>query len=532
MSPSVPNLLDGRRSPTSRASDGVLATAKGTGYLAGGSFFEFAARFVIALLLARLMGPAEYGLYVLAISAAALLAGISQLGLDDAMVRYVAILSGRGDREGVWGTIQIGLGISVAVGCVMGGVLFAAATPIAESLFDAPALAPALRFIGIIVPLLTISNVLAGVARGFGRMDHAALAENIVMSLVRLGLLGAAAALGRLDLLVATIIFAVSDIAASLTLIVLLKRNVPVKALFRSDVRRDLRPILRFALPLWMSSLLRQFRRNIETFLLGALAAASTVGVFAVVGRVNLVGHVFLLSILLAVKPVLARLHDRHDREGLQEIYRTATRWALTLCVPFFLVMVLYPRPILTMFGEAFGSGATALVILAFAELANAATGICGPMIDMTGHTKVKLANAVLWTALAVTGNALLVPRWGLVGAAVAMLIAIVSVNVLCVIEVWVLERLAPFDRNFLKPAAAAVIALACGWLVNEAVPLGTDLVQAAMRGIMVSAIYLGLLLLFGLPVEDRLVVERTLEKARTFMRSRRTVAGAAVEKT
>lgn len=514
-------------SPPGR-NENILATAKGSGFLAGGTFFEFGSRFLIALLLARLLGPGDYGLYVLAISASVLFAGISQLGLDDAMVRYVAILSGRGDRSGVWGTIQIGLGVSIAIAMVMGGVLYVGARPIAEGLFDQPNLIPSLHFVAVLVPFLTISNVLAGVARGFGRMDYAAFAENVVMSLVRLALLSVFFAADQLNLFAAVVIFGISDISASLTLAFLLHREAPLQGIFRRDVRRDVSAILRFALPLWMSSLLRQFRRNIETLLLGALAAVSSVGIFAVVGRVNLVGHVFLLSILLAVKPILARLHDRREQEGLQHIYRTSTRWALTLNVPFFLVMVLYPEPILMVFGNAFGAGATALVILSFAELVNAATGICGPMIDMTGHVRVKLFNSVLWTILTVTSSALLIPRWGVVGAAVAMLIAMVVVNVLCVIEVWVLERLNPFDRTFWKPGTAALCALGAGVALNWWMPVGTSLVSAAIQGTLICGIYLALLLLFRLPAEDRIVIRRAVRRVRPLL-GRPRVAPAKV---
>lgn len=511
--------------------ENILATAKGGGFLAGGNFFEFGVRFVIALLLARLLGPADYGLYVLAISAAVLFSGISQLGLDDAMVRYVAILSGRDDRSGTWGAIQIGLGVSTAVAVVLGAVLYAAAQPVAETLFDQPDLTPSLRFVAALVPFLAISNVLAGVARGFGRMDYAAFAENVVMSLVRLGLLAAFFLIGELDLFVAVVIFGISDIVASLTLLYLVNQEIPIVGILRKDVRRDVGAILRFALPLWMSGVLRQFRRNIETFLLGALAAASSVGIFAVVGRINLVGHVFLLSILLAVKPILARLHDRRDQGGLQHIYRTSTRWALTLNVPFFLVMVLYPEPILMVFGEAFGAGATALIILSFAELVNAATGICGPMIDMTGHVRVKLFNSVLWTFLTITSSAVLIPRWGVVGAAAAVFIAMVVVNVLCVLEVWILERLVPFDRTLWKPTAAALAALGAGLILNGLIPVGTSFTAAAVEGSLVCGIYLGLLLLFGLAAEDREVLRRALERARLLFGRTRAAPAQVAEK-
>jgi O-antigen/teichoic acid export membrane protein len=517
---------------TAIASDrNVLSTAKGGIFLAGGSFFEFASRLVIAFMLARTLGVKDYGLYVLSISVAGIFTGISLLGLDDAVVRYVAIMSGRRDRAGLWGTLQIGFGVSAIAALIMGGVLFFGARPIAEGLFNEPRLTPLLHILAVVVPFLMVSNLLAGTARGFRRMDYAAFAENVVQSVVRMVLLAVLALAGNLDVYAAAVIFGISDVAATVTLIALLNRHFPLKKPFHQDARRDVKEVFGFALPLWLSGLLRQFRRNIEVVLLGALSAASSVGIFAIVNKVNLVGHVFLLSILVAVKPILAQLHDRGDREELSHVYITATRWTLTLNMPFFLIMVLYPEAILSVFGHAFVAGATALVVLAFAELANAGTGICGPMIDMTGHTKIKFANSVLWTVLLVGGGAVLIPRWGVLGAATASLIAISAVNILCVVEVWFFERLIPFDRSFWKPLAAGLGALISGTVLRRWMPVGADVGPGALQGAIVSTIYVGMILLFGLAPEERLVIRRLITKTGLFIgrvRVSRAAAGKA----
>jgi O-antigen/teichoic acid export membrane protein len=491
----------------------VLAAAKGSGFLAGGSFFEFASRFVIAVLLARLLGAHDYGLYVLAVSAAGIFAGFASLGLDDAMVRYVAILSGRRDSAGVRGTIQVGLGISLAAGVVTGAVLLLAAGPIATGMFNEPRLASLLRLVAVIVPFLTMSNVLAGTARGFGRMDYAAFSENVVQSLVRLVLLALVAVVARgLNVFTAAVIFAISDVAATLTFVVLLHRNL-LDASLLSHARRDVREVFSFAIPLWLSGLLRQFRSYFETVLLGISKAVSSVGIYAIVDKINLVSHVWLLSIYLAVKPTLARLHDLRDHHALQHLYVTVTKWSLTLTLPFLLVTVMYREAILSLFGTSFAAGSTALVVLSVAELANAGTGICGPVIDMTGHTRVKVANAALMTVLLIASNAVLIPRWGVVGAATATLIGIAVVNIVTVVEVWFLERLYPFDRSFWKPSAAAVGAVGAGLLLGLWFPVGDNVVRAAVSALVVAAAYGGLLLVFGLPSEDRLVIRRLLDR-------------------
>jgi O-antigen/teichoic acid export membrane protein len=508
----------------------IVETAKGSGFLAAGAAFEFAARFGIALVLAWGLGVTGYGTYILAVSLAGLCAGIALLGLDDAMVRYVAIHEDRRDRAGVWGTVEIGFGTSAATGIVVGVAAGVGAGWVAGELLDVPTLASLLRAFIVVVPVLTVSAVLSGILRGLGRMDHAALAEKGVQSGVRLALMVVVFAAGRLNLTSAFVVFAVSDIAASIAMVLLLRRTLPFRKADLVGARRDPGEVFRFAFPLWLSGLIRQFRRSIEVLLLGSLATATSVGVFSVINKVNQVGHVSLWSLLVAVKPVIARLHDRKDPESLTSVYVAATRWSFALYVPFFLVVLLYPEAILSVFGSAFTTGATALVILATGELANAATGICGSVIDMTGHTMVKLINAIAWAVLLIGGSALLIPGWGVLGAAVASLIAMTVVNVARVIEVWILEGTQPYDRAFLKPVAAGTAALVFGLALDTVMPVGDRFGFAAFQGVLVATGYAVVLVALGLADDDRLVLERVLSRVRS-RRSRgsalaRTIAG------
>ncbi len=490
----------------------ILASAKGGGMLAGGQFFEMASRFVIAFLLARAIGASGYGLYNLALSAGALFAGLSALGLDDAMVRYVAIQTRRCDEAGVWGTLQIGLGVSLAASLVMSATLFMAAEPLASGLFNESRLVPLLRVFAVIVPFMTVSNVLAAVARGLKRMDYAALAENIVMSVVRVVLLGALMLVG-LDVLVAALVFGIADVAATVTLLVCINREVPLRGVFSAGARREYRAVFRFAIPLWISGVLLQFRKNLEILLLGALSVASSVGLFAIVGRVNLLGHVVYRAVVTSVKPVLAELHSEGDRHELARVYRASTRWTFMFTLPFILLMVLFPGPILSMFGQAFAAGATALIVLALAELANAGTGTCGSIIDTTGHTRVKLLNSLAWLAILFGTSMLLIPRWGVLGAAVASLVSTAAINAARVLEVWYFERIQPYDRSFLKPATAGLSAYGLGTALNMAGSPNPGPVRTVATAVLVLGAYGGVSLGLGLAAEDRMVIERVLRR-------------------
>jgi O-antigen/teichoic acid export membrane protein len=331
--------------------------------------------------------------------------------------------------------------------------------------------------------------------------------------------LGVLALIGRLDVHTAAIVFGISDVASTIALIILLNRLFPLRTAVHEGARRDVKPIVRFALPLWLAELIFQFRKNVLTITLGTLSTLASVGIFAVASRVNSVGSTIYVSLVTAIRPILAQLHDRSDRAGLAHLYMTATRWMLTLNLPFFLLIVLYSKFILSLFGETFRAGATALLILAAGELVNAATGICGPMIDMTGHVKIKLANSILRLVVLVGASAFLIPIWGVVGAATAALLSITIVNGAAILEMWVLEGLVPFERRVWKPLTAAVAALLVGLLLRSVLPIDGDLWNAALQGGIVLGVYAGIILAFGLAPEDRLVIDRSLRKVQRLLR-------------
>ncbi len=492
----------------------ALNVVRGGGFIAGGKAFEYFTRFFVALLLARLLSPGDYGLYVLALGTGALFASVAAMGLDDAMVRYVSILATRRDRPGLLGTLQIGIGLSLLGAVVMGVAGYLLADPIATGLFEEPELATLLRVMALLIPFLTLSNMLQGVARGFERMDIPAVSENVVQSLVRLGLLALLALVGQVDVMLAVIIYGLSDVAASATFLVMLHRQaVEVGDVARGPVRRDVRPVFGFAMPLWLSGILRQGRGRIQSIVLGVTLNVAGVGVYAILERVTVVGQVVLQSIFVAVKPVLARMHDQGDREGLGNLYRSATRWTLTLYLPFFVVVATLAEPILGIFGTAFQVGATAMTVLVLAELVNAGTGICRSMIDMTGRSGLKLLHSVLFTVILIGGDVLLIPRYGLLGAAFATLAATTTVNVLAVVQVWWLERLQPFDLGYLKPlaaaAAAAVASRALGGLWSE-----VHVASALADVVVMGTTYLGVLVLLGLDPDDRFILRHVMGAA------------------
>lgn len=500
--------------------DAVASVAKGGGFLFGGSMFEYVARFGIAFLLADITGADGYGRYTLAVSVGAALTGIASLGLDDTMVRYVAILRERNDREGLAGAIYLGLGASFATGVLAALALWLLAPSIAVGIFDDDSLITMLRAVAIAMPSLTLSNALLGCIRGTGRMDHAAFSESTLQTTVRLVTLAALALIGQLDPFAAVIVFGLADLTSSISMAILLNRSVDLRALVQIPRRIDWGELLSFAMPLWFAGVMNSVRRNVSTFLLGSIENVSQVGLLSVVGRINLLARVGYRSVIVGVKPVLARLHDAGDKEGMAVLYTASTRWTLNMSLPFFILVSLHSKAILGLLGAEFEAASNALIVMAFAELIVGGTGICGSIIDMTRHMRTKMINPILLGIVVVTANFVLIPNFGILGAAWAAVVAAAFINVLRIGEVWFLERLFPYDWSYWKSFAAAVVASACG-LGLKSLPFSGVLWLGA-QAVVIGGTFAAALVALKLSDADKMIVDRARHRLLKMTRGRK----------
>jgi O-antigen/teichoic acid export membrane protein len=282
--------------------------------------------------------------------------------------------------------------------------------------------------------------------------------------------------------------------------------------------RRDVQTLLGFSLPLWLSDLMINFRDNIQTILLGSLSTIANVGIYSIVSQVNMIGQMLLGSIIASAKPMIAELHDRGDDPQLSRLYQTTTKWLLMINLPVFLVMVLFPKQILSIFGNSFINGAGALVVLAFANLVNIGTGMCGAIIEMTGYTKLKLVNTFVRLITSVSFNFLLIPIWGIIGAAVAALLVEIIVNFLILFQIWFLFRMFPYNKHFFNLLVAGIAAFAATLIVNHFLPNQENLLYFLIGLAVMFGVYVGVSLVLGLAPEDRLLLSRLQKRVSSLV--------------
>ena len=480
----------------------IRSVAKGGSIVFAGRLFTQGCRLVLAVFLARVLAAEQYGMYSLGLTVAELVAGLAALGLGTALVRFIPVFRSREDRAALWGTLQLGVGLPFLLSLLLAIALYALANPIAIRLLHEPRMASLLRLISFLVPFLALNDMVAAATRGFRNMHYTTIAQFIVGPLAKLGLVAGIAIFG-LNAARALTAAGLAEIVVAGLLLYFLSKQIPLGFIFQPG-RRDTKELMRFSLPVYLSSLLNNFGAQLQTLILAAFSNVYNVGIFVLARNVTLIGELFQRSISMPSQPIFSELFAREKKQELARLCQATTRWTFALNLPLSLVALLLPGPILALFGGSFGVGVLVVVILSWRSIAHTATSMCAHVIDMTGHTVLKLVNSVVRIGVSVGLCLLLIPRWGAVGAALAVLIADATEGVLRLIQVFVLFRIVPYDRSFLKPIAAGLIAAAVALAIGPWVPKEPLPVYAAIHIVTIFSVYLAMSLLLGLTPEER----------------------------
>jgi O-antigen/teichoic acid export membrane protein len=258
---------------------------------------------------------------------------------------------------------------------------------------------------------------------------------------------------------------------------------------------------------LGISSILTYLLIWMDTLFLGYFRSSEDVGLYSVALRIIIVAAIVQTSFNTMFAPLISEYFVRGELKQLEGMFKRITRWIFSLSLPLFLPILLFSSMVLEIFGNRFTVVSTSLCVLAIGQLVNASTGPVGGMISMSGRSGLELINSASIWVIGIVLCLILIPRWGIMGAAIANASAATLVNVCRAAEVYLLFRIQAYGREYLKPLAAAIVS---GLITYAGFWYFHDARELWMLAVWVTAfwtIYFGIFFLLGLDEQDREMV-------------------------
>lgn len=448
------------RAETDGVADDARALHRALGVQAIGYALKAGLPFLLALA-TRTYGAATWGVFVAAQSLVLVAVRLGLFGLDKATLWWVGAHEPRHMKLAL---VPV-LALSTVSSVVTALVVALAAEPIITHWEGASGVQiSALRVALLGLPLMAVAEVLLNASMGQRKMGlQVAVRDTLVPTLwLAAGLVFHWLGMHELGLCWA---FVLSHGAGLLVAAGIVlggpSDHVPV----------SLRPppeLLRYAFPAWLNEMANSALMRVDTLLLAALSDPFSVGVWGVIVQF---GNA-MRSIRRAFDPILiavtARISQAHDLERLAHALSYATQLVSLSQLPVFVFILLFAGEILPLYGQGFAQGSAALSVLSGFWLLGGSLSLSGIVLAGYGHARLNLLITLIGLSALVPLLVLLIPPYGLVGAALAVGLAS---QVQLVVQLWLLRRQVggwPYNeraRRALTPTAAAGAATACAWL-------------------------------------------------------------------
>ncbi len=377
---------------------------------------------VLAIVLARMLGPLGYGYYTYVFALVSILSIPAQFGLPSLVVRETAkahVNENWGLMRGLW---RWSMAVSGSLSLGLAAIAAMVAWLVADRFSD---LQLATFFFGLVLlPLIALGTLRGAALEGLRVVVQSKLPEQVLRpaGLILAVLLtswwiaptqlSAETAMG-LHGLVAAIAFLFGAW--------LLRRNRPQPLAANPAPQFESKKWLAAIIPLALTSGMYQFIRYTDIVMLGFFVPAEDIAVYRVA---NLGAGLVIIGyqiISMFLPPYFAMLNEKHDigrLKQLQFLGMAVSSLAAFLVILFFLV---FGKPLLhKLFGEDYVGSYLPLMILGVGQLFNATFGPLSILLNMTGHERDTMRCMAISAGANILLNLALIPAFGMNGAAVA----------------------------------------------------------------------------------------------------------------
>jgi|AntRauTorcE11898_2_1112593.scaffolds.fasta_scaffold00195_5 O-antigen/teichoic acid export membrane protein len=375
---------------------------------------------VVALVLARVLGPAGYGIYSYVFALVGILSVPAQFGLPQLVVRETANAHAVADWSAVKGIWRWAGSLAVVLSLLLAFAGGAAVWMLGERLGGVQVATLAWGL--VLLPVIVLARLRGAALRGLRHVVAGQLPD-MVLRPGLLAILVLVLVLGFGEVVTASRAMALHALAATSALLVgaVLLLRVRPSELGSVQPRFSHRAWGRALIPLGLTAGMMVITRQSDIVLLGLFVEVEQVGIYRVAASASLLVAFGLEAVGAVVAPQIARLYARGELRQLQRLATACSRVSLAVALPAALVFVLYGEWLLgVVVGVEYAGGAAALAILAGGQLVNAGMGLVGLLLNMTGHETVVTRTLALAALGHIVANLLLIPVWGMNGAAVA----------------------------------------------------------------------------------------------------------------
>lgn len=380
--------------------------------------------FLVGVQLARMLGPAGYGIYGIAMSLVSLAMIPTELGLSQLVTRESAMAEAAGNRSMILALLRWSFRF-VLVNAVSIAILVLIVSLLFGQTMD-PDLRSTLIWGLALLPLVAIASIASAALRGIHRVMRGQLAE----LLLRPGLLS-----------ISLFLFWLLKKDHALTPATAMCMNAVVAAIAAALVLRWVWPLLkgsvvpqplqvakawlRSTIPLALGEGMRVVSGNLAILMLGLLAPAQEVGIYRVAAGVYTAASLPSALLNVACSPMLARLHAEGNKAAIQRMNAWMALILFVAAAGCLILFALVGDDILSIaFGSSYAPANAILIVLLLGELVAAFMGHPTVLLNMLHRERAVTRFSLVALLVNIFISYFMIRAWGAIGAAIGVAVS------------------------------------------------------------------------------------------------------------
>ena len=452
----------------------LTTIGKQTGIVFTGKCFGYILGLISNFVLARYYGPKVLGQYALVMVTVNIIGIFTIFGFNNGLAKYISRYRVTKQTERLNEILKIAFTYSVLFSIFGAILLFLLKDIIAYRIFHDGSLVNCLVYGSWLIIPLTMISVFNGLYRGFKQLQYPVISNIVISRIIFTMIIIAFALLKQTNtptiigsllftqiLVILYLISKVSTLKIDLKNIIFMHINSTLKAkTFKKE-------FLTFSSTLILISFMNIILHRIDKIMLGIYMTSEIVGIYNIAVTVAGLTTFLLASTTMIFSSIISELFSVKKIKMLENLYSTITKWLIIFTLPIVISILFFADTILGFFGQAYTVGSAALLILTLGQMINVFVGANGSILSMCGYERLLLINNILMATMNIILNAVLIPKYGILGAAIATGVSIAVINIVRVFEVKHLLGIIPYNKEYFYIFINLSIICLCSFIVK-----------------------------------------------------------------
>jgi O-antigen/teichoic acid export membrane protein len=382
--------------------------------------------FLMTILFARWLGASDFGLFSLGLTIMAIMSVISRWGTDQVLLKQVGAhweTDPTIARDYAMSAIKLVLSLSLIISVLISFFN----EDIAIKIFNKPEFSEVLFWFGLIITPLSLNWTLAEAYKGKGMPVLSTYLQSVITPLIAIVSAIFLFYLVEHNLTSFTFSYGAGTLAA--LLISFLLWRIVFKN-FQTTSSIKIKQVFAEGWPMLLITSGALVMSWSDMIIIGIFSSAEEVGIYSAASKTVLVTSLILVAMNSITAPKYSKIYREGRLDKLAILAQNSSKILIVLVTVPTTLLLVFPKWVMSIFGEEYIAGATILMVLAIGQFINVATGSVGYILTMTGNENV-YRNIMLITAfLNILLSIYLFQVFGTFGVAIATAISISIWNI------------------------------------------------------------------------------------------------------